>query len=207
MIKFHPQTGEQISKIQYESYLANCDPKKVERTRRKNVKISEVELEQERLEEEEKLEKLRKRKEKFQKKLYFTEKGIFTREQISDSEYIQLMARRRINQDTGDFFKSNYEYSVYRITHTINPETGKFYKSLNERRLQLATVRKNLPKNLEYRQELRKRMNERGISTYGLAREVNLTHQTISNYINGVSAPSIRIRKRIERVLNLESII
>ncbi|MEK6872362.1 MAG: helix-turn-helix domain-containing protein [Nanoarchaeota archaeon] len=120
-----------------------------------------------------------------------TEKGFKTY-----GEYLEHLAQQK-------GFKTYSEYQVHLAQQRINPETGQAYASRTEYQEHLAQQRQKHPKNKELSGLINLKLEELGRNQSWLAEQLGVSGQTVSQYIQGKSIPSEKIRNKLSSVLKI----
>jgi len=83
--------------------------------------------------------------------------------------YRDHLARQRINPETGEPFKSDYELQDYRIRQRVNPETGQKFVSMSEYN------------NYLVKQRGYKNLQRRSMALHGYERPIDLLNRDVQN--------------------------
>jgi len=111
--------------------------------------------------------------------------------------------RQRINPETGQPFESRSQYQEYTARQRINPETGQPFESLSQYEEYTARQRVNQPENQGLSNLIKKRLKELGKNQSWLARELGVTRQAVSLYVQGRSVPREELLEKLYSSLDV----
>ena len=120
-------------------------------------------------------------------------------------EYQKHLARKRVNPETGELFKSRteyfeylarkngfkslHEYQKHLVRKRVNPETGEPFESLYKYQEHLARQRSEKKENIEFGNLVRTRLRDLDKTKSWLAEQLEVSSSAVSFYANGRSRP------------------
>ena len=114
------------------------------------------------------------------------------------SVYGMTRARQKVNPETGEPFESYTAYRKHLARQKVNPETGEPFKSRTEYEAYHARQRINRNKGLG--NLIREILEELGQNQSWLAKQLGVSRQAVSNYIQGRLIPG---EDKVERLLQV----
>ena len=118
-------------------------------------------------------------------------------------EYVEFRARQRTNPETGKPFESLGEYEGYQARHRTNPETGKPFESRGKYEGYQARHRTKKEVNRELSDFVRRRLKWMGLNQSWLAKQMGVSRQAVSLYLQGKSIPHDKNLRRLLSALDI----
>jgi len=119
------------------------------------------------------------------------------------SQLNDYLARRRVNPKTGEPFSSRTEYEDYLARQRVNPETEQPFESLNQYQEYTARQRVNRPENQGLSDLIKRRLKELKKNQSWLSREIGVSREVVSKYVQGKHIPNNGVLERLFSALEV----
>ena len=106
-----------------------------------------------------------------------------------------------IARQTGVSYSS--VYGLTRIRQRVNPETGEPFESRNQYQEYTARQRVNRPENQGLSDLIKKRLKELGRNQSWLSREIGVSRQAVSKYVQGKYTPDNGVLEKMYSALEV----
>ena len=119
------------------------------------------------------------------------------------SVYGLTRIRQRVNPETGEPFESRNQYQEYTARQRVNPETGEPFESRSQYQEYTARQRVNRPENQGLSDLIKKRLKELGRNQSWLSREIGVSRQAVSKYVQGKYTPDNGVLEKMYSALEV----
>jgi hypothetical protein len=119
------------------------------------------------------------------------------------SQYHDYLIRQKLNPETGLPFKSSGQYNSYLVAHRKNPETGFLFETMGQYITYIQNRRLSDPSNAELGNLVKRKLLELQKSQSWLSKQLGVSRQAVSGYIQGRYAPSVEVLENLSSVISV----
>ena len=111
--------------------------------------------------------------------------------------------RQRVDPETEQPFKSRSQLMGYLARQRVNPETEQPFESLNQYQEYTARQRVNRPENQGLSDLIKRRLKELKKNQSWLSREIGVSREVVSKYVQGKHIPNNGVLERLFSALEV----